>query len=180
MGIFSKSWVFGWAGLGLASFSQAPEFSQQYQQRLGGAINELASVVSQFDKDARAEGLTREEALDALKTSKEDFPRRRGLSMERVINRFDSLVDQGAAMETATSYMQPVHLLRSPDQELFSGTVKDFKPGVQLTAAGLLWGGLGAGLLGIFGRAPISYSRYRARKKREPRVTPDSQFHHEA
>jgi len=78
VGYFSKTWVLGWATLGLATFSQAPEFSQQYKQRLGGAINELATVVRQFDEDATSQGLTRQEALDTLQTSQEEFPRKAG------------------------------------------------------------------------------------------------------
>ena len=37
--------------------SQVPEFAQQYRQRLGGAVDELARVISHFDEDARAFGL---------------------------------------------------------------------------------------------------------------------------
>ena len=33
--------------------SQAPEFAQQYRQRLGGALDELTAIVAQFDDDAR-------------------------------------------------------------------------------------------------------------------------------
>ena len=36
--------------------SQAPEFGQQYRQRLGGAIDELNRVVARFDEDARRPG----------------------------------------------------------------------------------------------------------------------------
>lgn len=34
-------------------FSQAPEFSQQYYQRIGGAIDELQRGRQQFDENAR-------------------------------------------------------------------------------------------------------------------------------
>jgi hypothetical protein len=37
--------------IGIAA-SQVPEFAQQYRQRLGGAIDELARVIGEFDSDA--------------------------------------------------------------------------------------------------------------------------------
>ncbi|MEO1364377.1 MAG: DUF2937 family protein, partial [Pseudomonadota bacterium] len=52
----------GFAGAALTS--QFPEYSQQYTQRLGGAVDALAEVVADFDASARAEGLSREAALD--------------------------------------------------------------------------------------------------------------------
>ena len=42
-----------------AGFSQFPEFSQQYLQRLGGAVDELSTVVSDFDRSAATFGMTR-------------------------------------------------------------------------------------------------------------------------
>jgi len=43
--------------------SQGPEFGQQYRQRLGGALDELNRIVSEFDEEARGQDLTRAEAL---------------------------------------------------------------------------------------------------------------------
>ena len=48
---------------GGAVVSQAPEFAQQYRQRIGGALQELNAVVADFDKDAAASDMTREQAL---------------------------------------------------------------------------------------------------------------------
>ncbi|MEC7965452.1 MAG: DUF2937 family protein, partial [Pseudomonadota bacterium] len=46
------------AGLsGAAVTAQFPEFSQQYAQRLGGAVDELTAVVADFDASAQASGL---------------------------------------------------------------------------------------------------------------------------
>ena len=51
---------------GAASFSQFPEFSQQYIQRMGGAVDELSRFVAEFDADAAELGLSREVALVEL------------------------------------------------------------------------------------------------------------------
>ncbi|MEM7215422.1 MAG: DUF2937 family protein [Pseudomonadota bacterium] len=174
MGILSKSWVIGCGALGIATFSQAPEFTQQYKQRLGGGINELATVVSQFERDAANNGLTREQALEKQKASEEGFNQTRGESMSSHIARYENLLAQRQAMENAAPFMQPFHLFRYPDTELLSGTLNAYKPGIQLTAEGLIWGVLGGGLLGGLGRAPVSASRHRARRKSRPRITPGS------
>ena len=44
--------------------SQLPEFAQQYRQRLGGAVDELRTIVQRFDADAQAAGMDRTQALD--------------------------------------------------------------------------------------------------------------------
>ncbi|MEM9277793.1 MAG: DUF2937 family protein [Pseudomonadota bacterium] len=173
MGVFSKSWTFAFASAGLLTFSQAPEFSQQYKQRLGGGINELATVVSQFEKDAADQGLTRDQAIDALKESSEDFPQVRGVSIEKIFRRYENLLAQRQVMENANPIMQPLHLIQYPDAKILSGTLNAYRPGVQLTLEGLFWGLLGFGLIGGIGRAPISVARFRARRKREPKVTAD-------
>ncbi|MEJ2018683.1 MAG: DUF2937 family protein [Maritimibacter sp.] len=51
---------------GAVTLSQFPEFSQQYVQRLSGAVDELRAVTLAFDTSARVAGLTRDEALDEM------------------------------------------------------------------------------------------------------------------
>ena len=51
---------------GAVSLSQFPEFSQQYLQRLAGAVDELQVIVETFDADAKGANLTRDEALALL------------------------------------------------------------------------------------------------------------------
>ena len=43
--------------------TQAPEFAQQYRQRLAGAVDELSRVVGIFDDDAAKRSLTPPEAI---------------------------------------------------------------------------------------------------------------------
>ena len=59
-----------------AGTSQFPEFSQQYAQRLGCAVDALSEVVADFDTSAAAEGLSRSEAL--VQMTGADFIERRG------------------------------------------------------------------------------------------------------
>ena len=46
---------------GAVALSQFPEFSQQYLQRLSGAVDELKAITVAFDLSARVAGLSRED-----------------------------------------------------------------------------------------------------------------------
>lgn len=164
MGILSKGWTTGFAMAGLAAFSQAPEFAQQYKQRLGGGIDELQKVVSQFDADAGESGLDRDAALLQMQRSGDNLVQLRGESMFEAVKRFENLTLQRERMNAAPLVMQPVHLLRYPDRDLVVGAYEDYRPAVPLTVDGGLWAMLGALVVGMLGRMPIT--AYRMRSKR--------------
>ena len=90
---------------GAAAFSQFPEFSQQYVQRLGGAVDALAQVVDDFDKSASAEGMTRAQALDQMQGA--DFVERRRDDMERTFERHTAL---RADLETMSQALSLIHI----------------------------------------------------------------------
>ena len=169
MGLISKSWTLGCAMLGLAALSQFPEFAQQYRQRIGGGIDELATVIADFDKDAAERGLNREQGLVALGNSVEELPQLRAKSMRKTIDRFENLTDQRDALEQAAPAWRPIHVLKYPDPQTLKGAWEIFEPAVPLTLAGLIWGGAGALGAGLIGRAPVSLTR-RARRRRQDRM----------
>ena len=167
MGIPSKTWTVSCAALGVAALSQFPEFAQQYRQHLAGGIGELRTVVEMFDKDAEKEGLDRQGALNALLNSQESLPRSRGESMAVTIDRYENLVRQSAQLEAAPPVLQPVHILRYPDQKILEGTWEIFKPAIPLTSAAAIWGAIGAFFATVLGRTPISIHRRRKLRKQE-------------
>ncbi|HTV67138.1 MAG TPA: DUF2937 family protein [Rhizobiaceae bacterium] len=127
---------------GAVSASQLPEFAQQYRQRIGGAIEELGRVVAEFDRDAAANGLTREEALDRHAQSPEPLFRDRGESASASIERFQTLLRQQADFAAASPFWQPV-VLADSDEATLAGTWRDFRPAVPVTIEGLGWAGAG-------------------------------------
>jgi hypothetical protein len=137
------------AAAGGATGSQLPEYSQQYRQRLGGALDEMRQVVADFDADARRNNLSREEALATYGESVEPFLRDRGMSMTEVISRYEELLRQWTALEQARPLERPLVVLRSPDQRVATGAMRDYEPAVPLTAAGLVWAALGMALAGV-------------------------------
>jgi hypothetical protein len=140
------------------ALSQFPEYSQQYVQRMGGALDELATVVQDFDASAETSGYTREEALDVMKGS--DFLEARQADMRRTFTRFDRLTEDYSRLEKANSFSRLAYVARMRDGEISSGTAGDFKPAVPVTfdgfgfiAIGFAFGyGLLAGFLRLFRR----------------------------
>ena len=169
MGLISKSWTFSCAMLGLAALSQFPEFAQQYRQRIGGGIDELTTVITDFDKDAAERGLNREGGLEELAKSDEELPKLRAKSMRKAINRFENLTVQRDALEASDPALRPIHVLRYPDRQTLDGAWEIFEPAVPLTLAGLIWGGVGALGAGLIGRVAVSLTR-RARRRRQDRM----------
>jgi len=137
------------AAAGALAAGQAPEFAQQYRQRLGGAIAEMQTVVAQFDVDAARNGMTRDEALTRYLTADDTFFRDRGQSMRRAIERHESLWQQAIRFGSMPPAARPLALARGMDETLARGVWEDFEPALPVTPHGLAWtaGGLGLGAL---------------------------------
>ena len=137
--------------LGAALLAQAPEFAQQYRQRLGGALDELRVVTQDFERDAARSRLSRGDALERMTASPDAFVHDRGLSMGRTLARFERLSSQHAALERADPFMRPVEMVRGGDRAVLRAAWDTFEPAVPLTGPGLVWGALGALLFGTAG-----------------------------
>lgn len=133
--------VFG--GLFAALFSQLPEFGQQYRQRIGGAVDELAAIVARFDADARAEGLDRAAALEHYRRSADTFLERRGVAMTATIDRLRLLEGQLAALSEPADVARLLPLVGQIDGDIARRALADFEPAVPLTAEGLGAAGIG-------------------------------------
>jgi len=143
--------------IGGAGFSQLPEFSQQYMQRLGGAVDALGQVVADFDASAIAEGLTREAALSQMAGTA--FVERRRADMVRTIDRHARLAADLGAMRTAGPVLRAWHVVH-PAGAIARPTWRAFRPALPLTRDGAVFGGVGVlagglsagGALSLLGR----------------------------
>lgn len=133
--------VVGLAGGTLSS--QAPEFAQQYRQRIGGAIDELKIIVDDFTKQAADHHLDRQQALDIYARSSDDFLRDRGVSMRGTLERYERLVTQQSDLGSAAPVAKPFVLMRSADEGILANTWRDFVPGMPISFAGLVWAAIG-------------------------------------
>jgi Protein of unknown function (DUF2937) len=132
-------------GLGAVVASQAPEFAQQYAQRLGGAVDELRIVVAHFDEDAVRSGLDRNGGLKRLEAASDPFVVARGQSMRSTVARFETLDAQKCAMEAPDVLTRVGAMIKDYDPMIASRASQDFRPALPLT----LEGGFFA-LLGFF------------------------------
>ncbi|MCW2306038.1 DUF2937 family protein [Rhodobium gokarnense] len=148
-------------------FSQAPEFAQQYRQRLGGAIDELKQVVADFNADAEREGLKTDDALKRLSDNPDTLASRRGERMTQIIARYHRLERQQDAMQSAGPVNRIVALARDFDGEVAEGAYEDYEPAVPVTIEGLLAALVGF-VLAYFGGGVV-WSANRWRRKRRAR-----------
>lgn len=145
------------AGLaGAVLCSQFPAFSQQYVQRLGGAVDELTLVVAEFDRSAAAEGLDRAAALAQMTGTA--FVERRRVDMERVFQRQLRLQSQLGRLQKAGPFRRAIHI-PSMDREVLQASWAAFDPALPLTWAGAVFAAMGSvlgygfvALLGGIGR----------------------------
>lgn len=139
---------------GLAA-SQAPEFAQQYRQRIGGAIDELRRVMTRFDENAQASGLSREQAIVRLTQQPDPVAQRQGPAMAEISDRLVRLERQRDAVANAGPFARIAVLSRGFDSGLARATYLDYEPAWPATSEGLVIGGAGfvlgwGGLLLLF------------------------------
>ncbi|MEM9787514.1 MAG: DUF2937 family protein [Pseudomonadota bacterium] len=119
---------------GAVGLSQYPEFSQQYLQRLAGQVDALTIEVRRFDDSALAEGMGREEALQALAGS--DFLDRRQVDMRAMFARHARLSDNLLALRAASPLERLVLPHRMADGPTIGEVWADFTPAMPVSAAG--------------------------------------------
>ena len=124
--------------------SQGPEFAQQYRQRLGGALEELNRIVSEFDAEAQRQNLTRAEGLKRLEDDADPLARERGEDMGKAIDRAERLNDQIRAMNSAGPLMRLYVAATSFDPEIARSTLDNYEPAEPLSLGALIAGGLAA------------------------------------
>jgi hypothetical protein len=123
--------------------SQAPEFAQQYHQRLG-ALEELNRIVSEFDAEVQRQNLTRAEALRRLEDNTDPLARERGEDMDKAIERAARLNEQIQAMNSAGPLMRLYVVATSFDPEIAHSTLDNYEPAEPLSVGALMAGGVAA------------------------------------
>lgn len=123
--------------------SQAPEFAQQYRQRLGGAVDELARIVGDFDRDAAKVGLDRSRAIASLSSNSDELVRLRGANIAYTASRYERLRAQQQALEQSGALGRIQTVMFNPDGELASATWDAYEPAVPTTAAGAATAAIG-------------------------------------
>lgn len=126
---------------GAAATSQFPEYSQQYLQRLGGAVDALYQVTADFDASAHAVGLTRSAAL--AQTAGTPFQERRRADMTATFKRYEILSGSLARLEGHGPFMRAYYLPYMRDGQIARATLDVYQPALPLNLAGLIFAGFG-------------------------------------
>lgn len=145
--------------------SQLPEFSQQYRQRLGGAIDALEEILADFRRDAEQFGLTVQQAIQRQRSSPDPFVRARGNSMAVAETRLDRLKRQQQELAAAGPVQRMVIFVQGFDARLARATADDFEPAIPVTLMGFASAGAG-GLAGfLIVRLLVALARFGGRRR---------------
>jgi hypothetical protein len=125
------------------SATQAPEFWQQYQQRLGGAIDELAAIVAQFDKDASAQHLDEKAAVARLEANSDPLIQGQGIEEQHIIDRLAKLRHAQAAFNSPNVMSKWIALAQTFDPEIAARAYEAYQPAVPTTPDGFISGVIG-------------------------------------
>jgi hypothetical protein len=166
--MFFRAAVFVVALLAAMTSSQLPEFAQQYRQRLGGAIDELARILVHFDEDARRSGYDRASALAVMARDDEQLVRDQAARMRENIERYGRLVEQQQAFTQSGPFRRLAVFFADFDPPLVEAAMRDYEPAIPTTLEGVLFTG-GGFLLAYFflhgGRFVVRRLRATARRR---------------
>lgn len=125
--------------LGALLFSQAPEFMQQYLQRLGGHLHEAQGQLISFQEAAAHAGQPLDRFIIQTRTNPNPGISRLGEVMDDSVNRTAALATAYAALLTASTWQRPFVFLRHLDRAVARGTWSVYRPAVPVTVESLVY-----------------------------------------
>jgi hypothetical protein len=131
------------AVLGALLSSQIPEFTQQYLQRLAGAVDELSGIVQQFEEDSSRSGYDRAAALGVMKSNAARLVQDQATRMEENIARMNRLLKQQASMRDAGPLARFSEFLANMDGPLAQKTWHSFVPALPFSLEGAFFALIG-------------------------------------
>lgn len=148
--------------------TQVPEFVEQYRQRLGGAIDELAAIVANFDSRSAQHGLTEEGGIDRLRTNSDPIAQGEAVQMQENVQRLQRLRGAQTAFRSEGPVARLGTFVSHYDERVARGAWSDFEPAVPTSpeafVLGLLGFLIGGGAMHVAGRP------FRRRRTREVRA----------
>lgn len=147
-----------------ATASQAPEFTQQYLQRLGGWRDSYADLVAKLDARAAEFGLSRDQYIAALRRSDDPKVLKEAENIARWPVYERELHEAYRAIDEAPPLLRAVRMVQHFNPPVAEAAWDGFRPAVPATTEGLAYGGAGfvvgwlvVGLLGV----PVRMARRR-------------------
>lgn len=133
--------------IGALAFSQAPEFMQQYLQRLGGHLDEARRQLEQFRGVATQSGLTLERLIAQTSANHDAAVAKLGGVMTATAARVETLESAQHALQDASLWTRPFVFLRHVDADIAQATWNIYRPAMPTTVEGLVYAALGLFLL---------------------------------
>ncbi len=129
--------------LGAVGLSQAPEFYQQYLQRLGGHLDEARLTLTRYEAVARESGITLARLVETTRAQAAAPVARLGDAIAEAQARVNDLETAEAALRAASLWERPFVFLRQVDAGIAARAWAVFKPAVPVTTEGLVYAGIG-------------------------------------
>lgn len=137
--------------VGAVLFAQAPEFMQQYLQRLGGHLAEARRQLLQFEEIARQAGKTLQELAAQYLANADPSVVSMGKLVKETEARVNTLSAAEIALRDASVWTRPFIFLRDLDWEIAKGASAVYKAAVPTTLEGLIYAGIGvAAILALY------------------------------
>lgn len=156
--------------LGAAILSQAPEFAQQYLQRLAGAADELTAQVEALDTRAANQNLNRYDYIRRFLANQDSAIQAEGQALSDLLARERDVRIALEAIRTAPIFLFPWTAMTHMDPVTAWRTAGDYKPAMPLTATGALHAAVGFITVALVFRILVFLLRPRRRARQEPRL----------
>lgn len=128
---------------GAMIFMQIPAFLVQYQQRLGGHVDELALLIKKYKSAAADNGRTVDEYIGLhLQSSVKEFVSSGKLMLENM-ERFTDLSAALKSISDSKGILKFISFLKNFDSDIFKAALKNFVPGLSFSLDTVLYGAIG-------------------------------------
>lgn len=128
---------------GAVLFSQAPEFMQQYLQRLEGHLDEARLALKSFQEAAARSGMTLDQLLAGAASNPDPGMARLGAAVRESVSRVGTLQSADEALRAAGVWSRPFVFLAHVDPSIARATLSIYRPAVPTTAEGLCYAAAG-------------------------------------
>ncbi|MFT3828322.1 MAG: DUF2937 family protein [Opitutaceae bacterium] len=126
--------------------AQAPEFFQQYLQRLGGHLDEVRRQLAAFEAAAQAAGKPWPQFVAETSANADPGLAKLGQTMAATAARAEHLAGAHAALFDASVWTRPWAFLTHLDTGIARATAAVFKPAVPTTFESAIYAALGVAL----------------------------------
>ncbi len=132
--------------LGAVCAAQAPEFFQQYLQRLGGHLAEINRQLVAYHAAAQAAGKPLAQFIAETTAHADPGLAKLGTTMDATVQRAEHLAAAHFALTDASVWSRPWEFFAHLDVEIVRGTAAIYQPAVPTTAEGAVYAAVGLGV----------------------------------